>query len=99
MGSSAFDYPLHPYLLAHAASMRHQNRHRGAAQHMQGKAAEDPLAQAAAAVAAHHEQRRVLGGSGQEGLRAAALGRRLEMLNRYRNAMPAQTCNQAIRLF
>src|SRR5215831_20553149 len=34
--------------------VRHQNRYRGAAQHVQGKPAKDPFAQAAAAVAAHH---------------------------------------------
>src|SRR5215831_3498560 len=99
MGSSASDYPFRPYPLAHAPSMRHQNRYRGAAEHVQGKPAKDPFAQAAAAVAAHHEQCRMLGGSGQKGLRAAALGCRLEMLNRYRDAMPAQTCHQAVRFF
>src|ERR1700758_5210115 len=56
--------------------MRHQNRHLGAAEHVQGKAAEDPFAQAAPAVAAHYEQCRVLGGNRQQDLRSAPIGRR-----------------------
>ena len=78
--------------------MRHQYRHFGAAQDVLGKAAEDPLAQSAVTVAAHHEQRRVLAGGGEQGVRGAvSVG--LQMTKRDRNAVPAKTGHQAIGLF
>src|SRR6516165_618858 len=79
--------------------MRHQNRHLGAAEHVQGKTAEDPFTQSAPAVAAHYEQCRVRGGGRQQDLRSAPIGRGLEMMNRSRNAVPTQTSHQAICLF
>ena len=77
--------------------MRHQNRYLAPAQDMLGKAAEDPLPQPAVAVAAHHQQRGMLAGGAQQFVRGV-VSVRLEMANRGRDAAPAKSGHQAIRL-